>query len=760
MPTIKIAPMNRIEGHMDVEAQTSGSGTNAISNVECKALMFRGFENIMIQRDPRDATIITQRPCGVCPTSHGHASCMATGDAFGIKVDYDFVNGPDPIDCPDNGRILRNLGLGSNFVMSHILHFYHLVALDYVNVNSTGLIPKGFFCPNYDNDYYDRGIDPTATLGVPAYTVNNLGGGASGAVPAPTLGDLTAYFAGQYVRALKFRRMAHQLHAIFTGKMPHLSNYTPGCMTCKPYDPDPSGADPAVVVKVHEFIYAGPGVQASNITNYMSGVTNRTHPLNLSPITLNNPHPESLLGFHGKPTDFWTWANDNTGTTSAVHPALGYAPEFLPLWAQVGYNASGPAGAAGTPGNAWKEYTGTWMFDTVAAAHVFPEYFWIGTGVSRHLAWGCFEGAVGDANTGGPGWVGTPHPDNRFVTRATIHVDKTTGAIQGWYPADHLRALEYVDKSWFDDTPGKGRHMWAGKTTPNSLKAGAYTYAKAPRYNNPNGDPGHPAAILPYEVGPLSRMLANAREVVADGGLANPVVLGAVVSGDRMAYYPGILRDVDQALVPTNPFLGGSGIGVFPAAGAAPGNLGTAFTGVLWGSNLDLTGYKSNYIGDGVLDRIAARTLESYYVCKHLLYWFNSIDPSKPSNVTRHFAWGNGKGWKELVPKKSKGAGLTEAPRGALGHWIKIGKPDDTTYNGKVSKYQIITPTAWNISPIDVFGNHGPIEESIMGTPIARDDEPIEILRIVHSFDPCLSCTVHVMDVKGNKVFKATLDPA
>jgi Ni,Fe-hydrogenase I large subunit len=751
MPKIKVAPMNRIEGHMDIEAETgAGTMSNEITNAKVKALMFRGIEEIMKKRDPRDAPIITQRPCGVCPTDHGEASCKAIGDAFGIRVDHDFVNGPDPIACPDNGRILRNLVLGSNFVMSHILHFYHLVALDYVNVNSTNVIPKGFFCPNYDNDYYARGIDPTGTLGVPAYTVNAIGG-AAGVIPAGALGDLTHYFAGQYVRALKFRRMTHQLHALFGGKMPHMSNYTPGCMTCKPYDPNPAGADQAVVVRVHEWIYAGPGVQASNITNYVSGATNRTHPLNGTPITLGNPHPESILGFIGKPTDFWTWATDNTGSTSGIHPALGYAPEYLPLWAQ--------AGVPGTLPNAWKPYTGTFMFDTVAAAHVFPEYFWIGTGVSRHLAWGAFEDAVGDAP-----WIGTPHDDGRLLIRATTHIHPTTGAIQGWYEADHLKAREYVDSCWYDDTPGLGRHMWAGKTKWNPDKAGAYTFAKTPRYTNSHAGTGHPAGVLPYEVGPLSRLVANAKWVVADGGLANPAVLGAVVSGDRMGYYPGILRDVDAALVPANPFLGGSGIGVFPAAGAAPGNLGTAFAGVLWGSHLDITGYKSNYIGDGVLDRIAARTLEAYYIAKHMFYWFNSLDPNQPQNVTRHFDWGEGKGWKELVPKKSKGAGLSEAARGALGHWIKIGKPkgalNSKTYQGKVSKYQIITPTAWNVSPIDVFGNHGPIEESLIGTPIARDDEPIEVLRVVHSFDPCLSCTVHVMDVKGNEVFKATLDPA
>ena len=164
------------------------------------------------------------------------------------------------VDVPDNGRIIRNLGMAANYLMSHVLHFYHLVALDYVDVNGTGLIPKGFFAPNYDSKYYARGIDPilqTGGLGAPAYTVNAIGG-AAGSIPAGALGDLTPYFAGQYVRALKFRRNAQQLGALFTGKMPQASSYTPGCVTVKAYDNTIGGDDAAVVQKVHELLYGGP----------------------------------------------------------------------------------------------------------------------------------------------------------------------------------------------------------------------------------------------------------------------------------------------------------------------------------------------------------------------------------------------------------------------------------------------------------------------------------------------------------------------
>jgi hydrogenase large subunit len=90
--------------------------------------------------------------------------------------------------------------------------------------------------------------------------------------------------------------------------------------------------------------------------------------------------------------------------------------------------------------------------------------------------------------------------------------------------------------------------------------------------------------------------------------------------------------------------------------------------------------------------------------------------------------------------------GLTEA-LGALGHWLTIS-------SGKISRYMVITPTCWNASPRDTSGTPGPIEQALVNTPVENADEPVEVLRVIHSFDPCLSCAVHVMrPAKGAKVF-------
>ena len=715
------------------------------------------------------------------------------------------MNGTEVV--PDNGRLIRNLGMGANYLMSHILHFYHLLALDYVDVNGTGLIPKGFLAPNYDNNYYARGIDPvlqTTGLTAPAYSINaqdystlpavtyrdtggtntvspapgldwNPNSGAPNAKP-PVFGDLTAYFAGQYVRALKFRRMAQQLGALFTGKMPQASSYTPGCVTTKAYDKNIGGDDAAVVQKVHELLYGGPGyAPQSEDGSASSGVL---HPLNGLWIKVTNPHPESLLGFIGKPSNFWTWA------ATAGPNFAGYDPHHLPIWAKHGVPLATGAG--------WREFTGTYLFDAVAAAHVFPEYFWLGSGYGRFLAWGVFEGE----DIMGFG-------DNRLITRGRTHIARnpnpftpggpSTPYTFNSYGADHLDVKEFTKHSLYNDVSlTKGRHPWQGKTSANENKGGAYTFAKAPRYKiavSEGGDGDH----YPYEVGPLARMLSNASLI--GGGPATATQVSDVDAGTIGLYYPGILRDVDVVLGGVLGMTGGS-IGVMPgyagnpSASDSPGlRDGTNLTDHLVWAQTAISGspvlylppnavhigavtnaFGDNYFGDGVLDRVAARAMETYFVGMQMLDWFSQLDKNEPSNKELTFNWSNNPLKPKLKPqpKKAKGAGLTEAPRGALGHWIRIGKGNKLKktnlkkwkkFRGMTANYQIITPTAWNISPKDHNDTPGPAEFAMIGTPVANDAEPIEVLRVIHSFDFCCACTVHVLNAKKEKVFEATIDP-
>jgi hydrogenase large subunit len=94
---------------------------------------------------------------------------------------------------------------------------------------------------------------------------------------------------------------------------------------------------------------------------------------------------------------------------------------------------------------------------------------------------------------------------------------------------------------------------------------------------------------------------------------------------------------------------------------------------------------------------------------------------------------------------EAKGVAPVEAPRGALAHWVKI-------KNGRIDSYQCVVPTTWNAGPRDAKGQIGAYEASLLNTPMAKADQPLEILRTIHSFDPCLACATHVMSPEGEEI--------
>lgn len=127
---------------------------------------------------------------------------------------------------------------------------------------------------------------------------------------------------------------------------------------------------------------------------------------------------------------------------------------------------------------------------------------------------------------------------------------------------------------------------------------------------------------------------------------------------------------------------------------------------------------------DSVLGRHAARALESKLLLDRCEVWLDQLVPDQPTCVDFK------------IPATASGVGLTEAARGALGHWIEI-------KDHKIANYQCVVPTTWNCSPRDDRGQPGPVELALVGTPIADAKAPIEAARVVRSFDPCLACAVH-----------------
>lgn len=180
MRKIVLDPVTRLEGHLKVEVDIDGGKV-----VEARAVgtMFRGFETILNGRDPRDAVPITQRICGVCPVSHATAATLALEEAFGIGQ------------VPTNGRLIRNIVLGGNYLQSHIIHFYHLSLPDYVKLP--------------DNPLFANAHKGDMRLNAAA----------------------NQQMVDHYFKALEIRRKAHELVAHFGGKMPHQVTIVPGGTT-------------------------------------------------------------------------------------------------------------------------------------------------------------------------------------------------------------------------------------------------------------------------------------------------------------------------------------------------------------------------------------------------------------------------------------------------------------------------------------------------------------------------------------------------
>jgi hydrogenase large subunit len=464
MPTITtIDPVTRLEGHLKITVAVDVvNGEQRVVDASATGTLFRGFENLLVNRDPWDAQHITQRICGVCPVSHSIAAVLAQDQAYGIT--------PTP-----NGRIIRNLILASNYLQSHILHFYHLAALDFVDG------------PNMPPWQPSWRADKRLTQADNSHYVTN------------------------YVKALEMRRKAHEMGAIFGGRMPCPPSLIPG------------------------------------------GVTTQL-------------------------------------TAAAVTQFRAYLKEITQF---IGY---------------------VYRPDVQLLGTKYPDYAQIGKGWGNLIAYGVFPLDQASSN---------------LLLKRGVLWNTTPVSVQ---PLNVSRITESVGYSWYaagDDN----KNPSAGATNAQYPKGSAYSWLKSPRYQS-----------QPFEAGPLARM------TMTDGKPR----------------------------------------------------------------------------GVSVLARHLARADEALYVAQAMFPWLDQLVPGAACYTPSQ------------VPAGAvRGVGLTEAPRGAIGHWIQLNA-------GKIASYQIVTPTCWNASPKDSRNVRGPLEKALMGTPVKDIKEPIEVLRVIHSFDPCLSCAVHV----------------
>jgi len=510
--TIVIDPVTRIEGHMKIEVVVDGG---VVKDARSSGTLWRGFENILVGRHPFDAVRLTQRVCGVCPMIHSQASAGCLDAALGVSEQV-----------PPNGRIVRNLLLASNYLQSHILHFFTLAALDFVDV--TALADYAGPEPELANvkAFIDRGA-----LGpfVPRYEGDYR-------CSKQTNIDLVR----GYLRALGARRVCQEMIALFGGKMPHNVAVVPG----------------GVLAEVTTDKIAFFATRLAEVSDFIDQV---------------------------------------------------YLPAVL----------------------------------TVAGA--YGDYFDIGAGCRRYLAYGVFDqDAAAD-----------PLARKRLFPGGLIGSDGRLGAV------DVEKITEDVSHSRYAaECAAKPAE---GQTIPEPDKPGAYTWLKAPRYDG-----------APAEVGPLARTLIGH----AAGGAIKP--------------------HVDAALKAAK----------LPAAKL-----------------------------QSVLGRHLARALEARALATAMAEWLTQLEPGGPVCAALE------------IPQESRGAGLLDGPRGALGHWIEI-------QDKKIARYQLVVPTTWNASPRDAAGTPGPIEQALIGTKVRDRENPFEVTRIIRSFDPCLACAVHAVSIKGDVLCK------
>jgi len=268
---------------------------------------------------------------------------------------------------------------------------------------------------------------------------------------------------------------------------------------------------------------------------------------------------------------------------------------------------------------------------------------------------------------------------------------------------------EYVDYSnyQYGVLDAAGLHPFSGRTDPK-MSDGKYSWLKAPRMLNSGNTP------KVCEVGPLARMVVTHASATSQQTVTNSAASGPLAASGSFGATYNASKLITTAL-----------------------SLCTKTGGVNAPTLADLY---------SPLGRHAARALEAKYLADAMAIWVDQLDVDQPCYTYK------------AIPKQiSTGYGLAEAPRGALGHWIKI-------QGRKVAKYQCVVPSTWNFSPriSPLTADHGAVEQALIGVNIGTADvatSVINILRVVHPFDCCIACAVHVVNAEGKEWLKFAIGP-
>ena len=630
MKHVVVDPITRIEGHLRVEVNVdegSGKVTDALSS----GTAWRGLELVMHNRDPRDAWAYIQRICGVCTTAHALASVRAVEDALQIRI-------------PKNANYIRNIMAATLTVQDHIVHFYHLHALDWVSpvealaadpvatANLQATVLNAYRLPlrapgTSVTEAYDHAF-PAAT---PQYFAE-IQGKVKAIVESGQLGIFSANWwdhpdykllppevhlmaVAHYLEMLDKQRELVTPHVIFGGKNPH-PHYVVCGMPCSISMTD--GNAP--------------------VNSARLGIVDRA--INLGRTLVNNYYIPDLIAIGSA----YVKAGRVDGGGLAGTRVLAYGS----------YPIEPPSGTS----------DGDFFNNLLIRCNGVVENFKAGAANAKFT-----EIAAEDIN------------DPKCFTEGVVH-------------------------SWYDYPEGKqgaDLHPWDGVTdahytgpkegSATEWKAlneqGKYSWLKTPKWRG-----------KVCEVGPLARYIIIYTKA-AQGLLGEPTWAEKMML-DQMAAVSKVLNLPAETWLPT------------------------------------------------MVGRTAARALDCQLNAEINKFFFDKLIANLKTGDTEVV---NNEHWNtDTWPQKAKGVGLYEAPRGGLAHWVTI--KDD-----KVDNYQCVVPTTWNACPRDDEAGHGAYELAMMDTHVAIPDKPLEIVKVVRSFDPCMACATHMYNAEGEEISVVTADP-
>lgn len=619
MKRVVVDPMNRIEGHLRIEAvvdEASGQVKEALSS----GTAWRGIELVMAGRDPRDAWLFAQRFCGVCTTVHALASVRAVEDALGIEV-------------PRNANYIRNIIAASHTVQDHVIHFYHLHALDWVSpVEALKADPAA--TASLQNAVLEKYRVPLAgpvELDTNAFPHNppratvayfrDIQAKVKSIVESGQLGLFAAHWwdhpdyrllpaevhllgVAHYLNMLDRQRELVDAHLVFGGKNPH-PHYLVGGMPCSI-----SMSDMNAPVNSQRLAVADTSI-------------------NLGIETVNYYYLPDLLAIG----DIYVKKGMTDGGGLAKVRVLGCG-----------------------------EYPDD-RYSGFANNDYFKNLLLRSNGVVENFGQG--------------------------LAAAEFH------DLTGTDLTDPATLAEGVGHAWYTYPAPGDLHPWSGVTQPHYTgpkegtrtnwkhldENGKYSWVKTPKWRGKMA-----------EVGPLARYIVVYTKVKQ--GLMQPTWAEKMMV-DQVEAVSKVLGLPPETWLPTM-------VGRTACRG--------------------LEAQVSAYVGKYFLEKLIKNIRNGDTTVANVA----KFDPA---------TW----------PREAKGVGVHEAPRGALGHWVTI---KDT----KVANYQAVVPSTWNSCPRDDAAGRGAYEAALLDTKVKVADKPLEVLKVIHSFDPCLACATHIYNADGEEV--------